>query len=239
MTARFLSLDLDLLVLPPRGRTRWIYIHIYFLAPGRFPGLVQAGARRPVTASQKSAKLPFFFSVGQVGGTTGKDSRQTMRALFLAERPHRLPHWRLTSMRTYCIPQPQRVRRIEKSFAWIDHRLLRHGFLPVMTHQDQALYLFLVLTADRHGISFYRKEKICQLAGLSWSDFEVARDRLVNLGLIAFEPYQVLPVESGPPDFAGQAVKQAATTQPSPSRSENVRQTRFDRTRDDVTWARS
>jgi len=71
---------------------------------------------------------------------------------------------------------------------------------------------------------------------------------LVNLGLIAFEPYcattpnghyQVLPVESGPPDFAGQAVKQAATTQPSPSRSENVRQTRFDRTRDDVTWARS
>ena len=32
-------------------------------------------------------------------------------------------------MREYNIPQPQRVRRIEKSFAWIDHRLLRNGYL--------------------------------------------------------------------------------------------------------------
>ena len=68
-------------------------------------------------------------------------------------------------MRKYCIPQPQRVRRIEKSFAWIDHRLLRNGYLPVMTHQDQALYLFLALAADRHGVSFYRKEKICDVLG--------------------------------------------------------------------------
>ena len=76
-------------------------------------------------------------------------------------------------MRKYCIPQPQRVRRIEKSFAWIDHRLLRNGYLPVMTHQDQALYLFLALAADRHGVSFYRKEKICDLLDLDWGQFEI------------------------------------------------------------------
>jgi len=111
-------------------------------------------------------------------------------------------------MRKYCIPQPQRVRRIEKSFAWIDHRLLRNGFLTAMTHQDQALYLFLVLAADRHGVSFYRKEKICDTIGLDWVQFEVARDRLIDFKLIAFEPYsaltpngyyQVLPVDSRPP----------------------------------------
>ena len=110
-------------------------------------------------------------------------------------------------MRKYCIPQPRRVRRIEKSFAWIDHRLLRNGYLPVMTHQDLALYLFLVLAADRHGVSFYRKEKICEAVGLDWSEFEVARDRLIDFGLIAFEPYnastpnghyQVLPVDDRP-----------------------------------------
>ena len=56
----------------------------------------------------------------------------------------------------------------KRSFAWIDHRLLRNGYLPVMTHQDQALYLFLALAADRHGVSFYRKEKICDLLGLDW-----------------------------------------------------------------------
>lgn len=113
-------------------------------------------------------------------------------------------------MPKYCIPQPRRVRRIEKSFAWIDHRLLRNGYLQVMTHQDQALYLFLLLAADCHGVSFYRKEKICNLLGLSWSDFEIARDRLITFGLIAFEPYcattpnghyQVLAVDGRPPDF--------------------------------------
>jgi hypothetical protein len=121
-------------------------------------------------------------------------------------------------MRKYCIPQPQRVRRIEKSFAWIDHRLLRNGFLQVMTHQEHALYLFLALAADRHGVSFYRKEKICDALGLDWADFEIARDRLIDLNLIAFEPYnattpngyyQVLPVDGRAPDFAGAIFAQA------------------------------
>ena len=151
-------------------------------------------------------------------------------------------------MRKYCIPQPQRVRRIEKSFAWIDHRLLRDGYLPVMTHQDQALYLFLVLAADRQGVSFYRKEKICELLGLDFGSFEVARDRLISMKLIAFEPYsaaspnghyQVLPVDGRPPDFAGEAVKGLPTPQASSRRSEDTRQNRMNRVTDVVAWARS
>ena len=123
-------------------------------------------------------------------------------------------------MRKYCIPQPQRVRRIEKSFAWIDHRLLRNGYLQVMTHQDQALYLFLVLAGDRHGVSFYRKEKISDALGLAWVQFEVARDRLIDLKLIAFDPYnactpngyyQVLPVDGQAPNFAEAIVNRVAT----------------------------
>lgn len=114
-------------------------------------------------------------------------------------------------MAAYFIPQPQRVRRIEKSFAWIDHRLLRNGYLAVMTPADQSLYLFLILTADRHGVSFYRKEKICNVLGLDFGPFEVARDRLIDLKLIAFQPYgaaspngfyQVLPVDGQVPDPA-------------------------------------
>lgn len=151
-------------------------------------------------------------------------------------------------MRKYCIPQPQRVRRIEKSFAWIDHRLLRNGFLPLMTHQDQSLYLFLVLAADRHGVSFYRKEKICDAAGLEWGPFEVARDRLISLKLIAFEPYsaltpngfyQVLPVDGQPADFAGAAVKRLAAPPSEPGRSDSAQQSRPDRATDAVARARS
>jgi hypothetical protein len=112
---------------------------------------------------------------------------------------------------SYRIPQPQRLRRITTSFAWIDHRLVRNGYLAVMTHQDQSLYLFLALAADRHGVSFYRKEKICDLLGLDFGQFEVARDRLIGLGLLAFAPYsaltvngfyQLLPIDGPAPDFA-------------------------------------
>ena len=47
------------------------------------------------------------------------------------------------------------------------------------------------LVADRHGVSFYRQEKICDLLGLDAQAFAVARDRLVELQLLAFEPYSV------------------------------------------------
>jgi hypothetical protein len=113
----------------------------------------------------------------------------------------------------YHIPLPQRVRRIAGSFAWIDHRLLRNGYLAVMTHPEQSLYLFLALAADRHGVSFYRQEKICDQLGLDAQAFAVARDRLIELGLLAFAAYsvtspngfyQLLAVEKPAPDFAAQ-----------------------------------
>jgi hypothetical protein len=126
---------------------------------------------------------------------------------------------------TYRIPQPQRLRRIEHSFAWIDHRLLRSGFVQVMTHHEQSLYLFLALAADRNGVSFYRKDKICDILGLEFGEFEVARDRLIDMGLLAFGSYaalsvngfyQLLPVDGRPPDFATMAPPQPAAAPPAP-----------------------
>ena len=116
-------------------------------------------------------------------------------------------------MKKYHMPQPQKIRKIERSFAWIDHRLMRNGFVAVMTHRDLVLYLFLVLAADRNGVSFYRKEKICETVSLDFSQFEIARDRLINMKLIAFENYsvlspngyyQVLPIEAKAPDYLKQ-----------------------------------
>jgi len=142
-------------------------------------------------------------------------------------------------MRKYCIPQPARVRRIEHSFAWIDHRLLRNSYLEVMTHHDQALYLFLALVADRHGVSFYRKEKICDCLALDWGEFEEARRRLIDYALIAFEPYnasnpngyyQVLPVDGRPPAPGWQMRKEGVT-----ARQDSLDVQRLDA----VAWARS
>jgi hypothetical protein len=116
-------------------------------------------------------------------------------------------------MRKYHMPQSQKIRKIESSFAWIDHRLVRNGYLQVMTHDDMVLYLFLILVADRNGVSFYRKEKICEAVSLDFSQFEIAKDRLINMKLIAFKSYsvlspngyyQVLPIESKAPDYSKQ-----------------------------------
>ena len=123
------------------------------------------------------------------------------------------------AMKKYHIPQPKNIRNIKGSFAWIDHRLMRNGFMETMTHQDIALYLFLILVADKNGVSFYRKEKICEAVSLDFSQFEIAKDRLINMKLIAFESYsvlspngyyQVLPIEAKAPDYHKQITRKLA-----------------------------
>ena len=122
-------------------------------------------------------------------------------------------------MKKYHIPQPKNIRNIKGSFAWIDHRLIRNGFVEIMTHQDMVLYLFLVLVADKNGVSFYRKEKICEAVSLDYSRFEIAKDRLVNMNLIAFESYsvlspngyyQILPIENNAPNYSKQITENLA-----------------------------
>lgn len=107
---------------------------------------------------------------------------------------------------TITIPQPDNVRKIRGSFSWIDHRLIRDGHLEKLSRDEFALYSFLVLVGDQHGVSFYRLEKICRYLGdLDWGDLHRARQGLIDDGLIAFQPfsthepngfYQVLPLEN-------------------------------------------
>jgi len=126
---------------------------------------------------------------------------------------------KIYAMKKYHIPQPKNIRNIKGSFGWVDHRLMRNGFIKTMTHQDTVLYLFLVLVADKNGVSFYRKEKICEAVSLDFSQFEIAKDRLINMKLIAFESYsvlspngyyQVLPINGKAPDYSKQITEKLA-----------------------------
>lgn len=160
-------LDIDTLLIPA-DKPAWIY----FFA--RFSGMKKAA----LEILSQICDL-FFFSLKSI-----KWAGRWGRLYDFFQRQY--------TMRKYHIPQPQKVRRIESSFAWIDHRLMSNGYLSVMTHQDLVLYLFLVLAADRNGVSFYRKEKICEAISLDFRQFEIARDRLIEFKLIAFEGYTVL-----------------------------------------------
>jgi hypothetical protein len=95
---------------------------------------------------------------------------------------------------------PQRVRKITGSFAFLEHRFLRDGFWTSLTHHELLLYVFLVLVADRGGLSYYSFDKICALLQLSLDAYLIARNALIKKDLIAFDGhlFQVLALPSRP-----------------------------------------
>lgn len=95
---------------------------------------------------------------------------------------------------------PQRLRKITGSFAFIEHRFLRDGFFETLTHHELLLYVFLVLVADRRGLSYYSYDKICTLLRISVDEYLCARDALIQKDLIAFDGYlyQVLSLPQSP-----------------------------------------
>ncbi len=96
---------------------------------------------------------------------------------------------------------PTRVRRIgDGSFAFIPHRFLQGGFLASLDPDQRSLYLFLVLAADRVGISFYGYDRICSVLELHLDAYITARNGLVDMELIAFDGrrFQVLSLPEAP-----------------------------------------
>jgi len=109
---------------------------------------------------------------------------------------------------------PGRVRKIGGSFAFIEHRFLREGFWQSLCHHELLLYFFLVLAADRQGLSFYGFDKICSILGISLDHFIAARNGLIEKDHLAFDGhmFQVLSLPRRP-----------AATSPARSRHERKR----------------
>jgi hypothetical protein len=95
---------------------------------------------------------------------------------------------------------PERVRKITGSFAFLEHRFLRDGFWATLSQHALLLSIFLVLVADRNGLSYYSFDKICALLQLSLDDYLIARNALIHQDLIAFDGhlFQVLSLPPQP-----------------------------------------
>ena len=93
---------------------------------------------------------------------------------------------------------PDRVRKIEGSFSWIDHRFVTEGFLPDLSTIEILLYLFLVAVSDRHGLSFYHDDRVASLLKIDLPALGRARDGLVRRSLLAYE-YPLYQILSLPP----------------------------------------
>lgn len=95
---------------------------------------------------------------------------------------------------------PDRRRQITGSFAFIEHRFLRDGFWSSLSQHECLLYVFLVLVADRNGLSYYGYDTICTLLRFTLDEYLVARNGLIDKDLIAFDGqlFQVLSLPATP-----------------------------------------
>lgn len=95
---------------------------------------------------------------------------------------------------------PDRVRQIDGSFTFIPSRFLHGGFLATLNHTEAALYLFLLLASNRHGVSRYHYDRICTTTGMDGDTYLRARDGLIAKDLIAYDNgrFQVLALPPRP-----------------------------------------
>jgi hypothetical protein len=96
---------------------------------------------------------------------------------------------------------PDRIRTVDRhGFAFVPNRFLHDGFLAALDHTELALYVFLVLAADRNGVSFYGYERICTLLRLPLERYVEVRNSLIRKDLLAFDGtrFQVLSLPPHP-----------------------------------------
>lgn len=94
----------------------------------------------------------------------------------------------------------ERIRTINGSFSWIDHRFISGRFIHDLSREDILIYLFLVAVSDRQGLSFYHDDRICSLLKIDLAALGEARAQLIERSLIAWRPpvYQVLSLPPQP-----------------------------------------
>lgn len=89
--------------------------------------------------------------------------------------------------------RPDRIRTISGSFSWVDHKFISTGLINELTKEEILIYYFLVNAGNKHGVSFYRKETICKLLKVTFSEFDKARDGLISQDLLAFKSHTYDP----------------------------------------------
>lgn len=90
----------------------------------------------------------------------------------------------------------ERVRQVPKGFSWVDHRLVREGYVRDCNPESLALYLFLVSVSDIDGVSYYSDKSISRLIHITEDHLRSARETLQRADLVAYDAplYQVLSI---------------------------------------------
>jgi hypothetical protein len=89
---------------------------------------------------------------------------------------------------------PERIRRIQGSFGWIDHRFINEEHIRRCEKDEILLYFFLIAVANRQGLSWWGDGGISSVLGMKPLEVISARMGLIDKYLLAYREglYQVL-----------------------------------------------
>lgn len=92
-------------------------------------------------------------------------------------------------------PHPDLVRKPHGAFGWLDAYLLHEHHLRTLGPPATAVLLLLALAANRHGASYYGRDRMAYELDMPRDDLDRALVHLLQRGLVAFRPWR-----SGCPD---------------------------------------
>ena len=76
---------------------------------------------------------------------------------------------------------------VPEQFSWVDQALVQRHLIDRCDSSMAALYLFLITVADAQGLSYYGAATLSARLRLSAEQLTLARTRLIELGLIAYQ----------------------------------------------------
>lgn len=87
-------------------------------------------------------------------------------------------------------PRPELERRPAGAFGWLDAELLHDGWLAEVGPYAAATLVLLALAADRRGVSFFGRDRMAQVLGMTRHELDQALQRLLDAGIAAFRPWR-------------------------------------------------
>lgn len=88
-------------------------------------------------------------------------------------------------------PRPELERRPTGAFGWLDAMLLHDGWLAEIGPHAAATLVLLALAADRRGASFFSRDRMAVVLGMSRHEVDLALQRLLDSELVAHRPWRV------------------------------------------------
>ena len=86
-------------------------------------------------------------------------------------------------------PRPDLIRRPAGRFGWLEDRLLHDDWLARLGPEGTSVMVLLALAADRHGASFFGRERMAGKLGISRHGVDQALARMLEWQLVAHRPW--------------------------------------------------